>query len=60
MCCRLKKQILDIQQGKLSQAACINPDPSNSDLGNDVLKLVNAVLGHRIKSLDLQAVCPLC
>lgn len=55
MCCRLKKQILDIQEGKLFRAACISPDPCNSELGHDVKRLVEAVLEHRVQSLDLQA-----
>ena len=55
MCCRLKKQILDIQEGRLSKAACVSPDPCNADLGNDVVRLINAVLKKQIKSLELQA-----
>jgi hypothetical protein len=55
MCCRLKKQILDIQEGRLSEAACVSPDPCNADLGNDVVRLLNAVQEKQIRSLDLQA-----
>lgn len=58
MCCRLKKQILDVQEGRLSKAACVNPNPCNADLGNDVMRLINAVLEKEIEFLDLQ-VCPL-
>jgi hypothetical protein len=52
---RLKAQILSIERGALSKAICISPLPSNPNLSDDLVRLVNAVRKKKVTSLDLQA-----
>jgi hypothetical protein len=52
---RLKEQITAIEQGKLSRAVCLSPQPCNPDLFGDLVRLINAVRRQRVTTLDLQA-----